>query len=65
MSLAETAGFSCHGDTVFDPEATVLAYGQSMWEGSIRCDSTKDGVICTNTATNHGFRLRKVSWEIW
>jgi len=51
----------CIGDTVKDPSAPVLGYGQVSTVGSITCTVEESGVSCDNEATGHGFTLSKMS----
>jgi len=51
----------CVGDTVKDPSAPVLDYGQTSTVGPISCTVDEDGVNCDNEATGHGFKLSKMS----
>jgi hypothetical protein len=48
----------CHGDTVFDPRAQVLAYGRTWTRAGFRCTSRTSGLRCTNRA-GHGFLLSR------
>ena len=48
----------CHGDTVFDPRARVLAYGTSWARDGFRCTSRTAGLRCANQS-GHGFFLSR------
>jgi hypothetical protein len=48
----------CHGDTVFDPRARVLAYGTAWVRDGFRCTSRPTGLRCTNPS-GHGFFLSR------
>ena len=48
----------CHGDTVIDPNAMTLGYGQTATLGDITCTSDKTGMTCQN-AQGHGFTIAK------
>jgi hypothetical protein len=48
----------CHGDTVFDPHAPVLAYGRTWARDGFRCASRTTGLRCSNSA-GHGFFLSR------
>ena len=54
----------CHGDTVMDPNAMVLGYGQSATLGEITCSSEKTGMTCRN-ATGHGFSIAKAAQHLF
>jgi hypothetical protein len=58
-------GFACAGDTVFDPAAPVLAYGQRTRQGSTVCESAEAGVTCTNEASGHGFFLSRERYRLF
>lgn len=48
----------CAGDTIIDPGAVTLKYGQKWVLKSITCESSEAGLTCTNRSRN-GFRLRR------
>jgi hypothetical protein len=51
------AQFVCHGDTVFNPDAAVLGYGQQASRDGFTCSSDQTlGVSCHNDA-GQGFQL--------
>jgi hypothetical protein len=52
------ASLVCHGDTVFDPRARVLAYGAVWSRDGFRCSSQEAGLRCTNRS-GHGFFLSR------
>jgi hypothetical protein len=52
----------CAGDTVFDPQAPILEYGQTWSLAGIRCESRQTGLRCTNTV-GHGFELARANWD--
>lgn len=54
----------CAGDTVKDPSAPVLGYGQASTVGSITCTVEESGVSCDNEATGNGFTLSKMSIDL-
>lgn len=54
----------CVGDTIRDPEARVLGYGQSVRRAGITCTSAKDGVTCRN-AEGHGFTVSRLRQRIF
>lgn len=58
------AGPVCAGDTVMDPEASTLEYGQTWSQGGeLTCDSAASGLRCVDTSGN-GFTLARAGWEI-
>jgi hypothetical protein len=59
---AEGTRFVCAGDTVLG-SPDVLAYGDHVQHGQIRCDSDTDGVRCQHLGTGHGFHLSRAVWE--
>lgn len=48
----------CAGDTVADPGAVTLKYGQKWVLKSVTCESSESGLVCTNRSKN-GFRLKR------
>ncbi|HEX2089577.1 MAG TPA: DUF6636 domain-containing protein [Actinomycetota bacterium] len=54
----------CAGDTVFDPQAPALEYGQTWSLAGINCQSRQLGLRCTN-ALGHGFELARADWEVF
>jgi hypothetical protein len=55
----------CHGDTVVEPGAPVLAYGKSSRQGSITCVSADTGVTCTQRPGGHGFLISRERYRIF
>ncbi len=51
----------CAGDTVMNPDAPILQYGEQTQVGDFLCASEEDGVSCVQTASNHGFRISRQS----
>lgn len=61
----DTRGYRiCAGDTVADPGAMTLGYGDHIDLGGFRCTSAKTGMTCTNPA-GHGFTLAKASQKLF
>ena len=56
------AAFVCAGDTVLNPEAPVLDYGESSQHGKITCRSEQVGLSCENIAGS-GFFLSAQRYE--
>jgi hypothetical protein len=54
----------CHGDTVFDPSAPVLAYGRQWRPYSFTCTSQTTGLTCVNPA-GHGFSLSRAVQKVF
>ncbi len=52
----------CAGDTVFNPDAPVLEYGQTWRLAGITCQSRQTGLRCTNEE-GHGFSLARANWD--
>lgn len=48
----------CAGDTVRQPGARVLEYGQSVAGGGVTCTSAQAGMTCVN-AQGHGFTVAR------
>ncbi|HEX3454216.1 MAG TPA: DUF6636 domain-containing protein [Gaiellaceae bacterium] len=62
MSATGRPGYTCHGDTVFDPRAKVLAYGKTFTFGPFRCTSQSVGLTCRNRA-GHGWFLSRANYR--
>jgi hypothetical protein len=62
MGATGRPAFTCHGDTVFDPRAKVLAYGKTLTYGPFRCTSRPAGLTCRNRA-GHGWFLSRASYR--
>lgn len=56
--------FVCAGDTTLGA-GDVLAYGQSIAAGLLRCESAATGMTCTDTETGRGFMLAKESYKLF
>lgn len=48
----------CHGDTVANPAAPVLGYGQAWQGGGMACTATQAGLRCVN-AEGRGFEMAR------
>jgi hypothetical protein len=55
----DPGSYVCAGDTVFDPGAAVLQYGERAVKNRYRCTSKQKGVRCVNTKSRHGFFLSR------
>jgi hypothetical protein len=62
MGATSRPGYTCHGDTVFDPHAKVVAYGKTFTYGPFRCTSQSAGLTCRNRA-GHGWFLSRASYR--
>lgn len=60
MAMRKTglATYVCHGDTVLDPRARVLAYGKTWARDGFKCLSQTTGLRCSNLS-GHGFFLSR------
>jgi len=54
---------TCAGDTVADPKAPILAYGQTWRRGPFACLSSRIGLSCANRA-GYGFFLSRQRWQV-
>jgi hypothetical protein len=54
----------CAGDTVLNPDAPVLDYGERAGVGGVVCDSESSGVTCTSGA-GHGFFISRESYRLF
>lgn len=58
------AALVCHGDTVADPKAPVLGYGQA-WQGAgMACTAATTGLRCTN-AEGRGFEMARARLRLF
>jgi len=51
----------CAGDTAYDQNAPVLAYGTAWARGGFTCESSEDGLRCRNQ-DGQGFTLSREAW---
>jgi hypothetical protein len=58
MGPRTRAHVACVGDTVLNPNARILRYGQSRLFGPFRCTSRTTGLRCQNRA-GHGWFLSR------
>jgi hypothetical protein len=61
---ARQGSLGCVGDTVADPSAVELGYGQTLSLGGFDCTSERSGMTCTNPA-GHGFTLSKARQRLF
>jgi hypothetical protein len=55
----------CHGDTVRDPKAPLLAYGKKKRIGEFTCKVRRTrGMRCTS-ARGHGFEVSRERQRLW
>lgn len=55
----------CRGDVTFEGRPPALAYGStSVLEGRA-CQSTEEAMTCWDTASRHGFRLSRASYDLF
>lgn len=65
IGLSDRKGqLACVGDTVIDPNAVELGYGETLSLGGITCMSEKSGLTCTNPA-GHGFTIAKATQTLF
>jgi hypothetical protein len=53
---------NCAGDTIYDPSAPILAYGDMWHRGRFWCESQRTGLLCLNP-TGGSFQLARERWE--
>ena len=58
------ASFTCAGDTALGAP-DVLAYGQRAQRGNFFCDSTEQGVTCSDLRNGAGFFISRQSYRIF
>ncbi|MFE3836953.1 DUF6636 domain-containing protein [Pseudogemmobacter sonorensis] len=54
----------CVGDAVYNGNAIVLGYGQSISLGGVTCISERSGMTCTNRQ-GHGFTVARASQRVY
>jgi hypothetical protein len=54
----------CAGDTALN-EDSVLAYGESIAAGLLRCESSEAAMTCRDIETGRGFSLARERYEIF
>jgi hypothetical protein len=55
----------CRGDTFDFSLARPLGYGTTTTVGHVACQSRLEGMVCWDTATQHGFRAARHDYEIF
>jgi hypothetical protein len=60
----EEAYFVCAGDTAFGPD-DVLAYGDSITAGPMRCESAESGITCRDVESGHGFTISLQAYRLF
>lgn len=65
LSGTAAGQLTCAGDTVVDPAAEVLGYGEAVRLGSVTCVSRETGLRCEDDATGHGFSVARASYELF
>jgi hypothetical protein len=58
------AGMVCHGDTLVDPSAPVVGYGEQLSAGGIACRSAETGMTCKN-GKGRGFSLSRAKQTLF
>jgi hypothetical protein len=58
------AFFVCAGDTAFGPD-DVLAYGDSITAGPMRCESAESGITCRDVESGHGFTISLQAYQLF
>jgi hypothetical protein len=65
VALSSRKGMlACVGDSVADPAAVTLGYGQTLSLGGFDCASERSGMTCTNPA-GHGFTISKARQSLF
>jgi hypothetical protein len=64
LGQGDTPNVSCVVDSDDAPAEFTLDFGQTRSVGTITCDSEEAGVTCTDTATNHFFRILPESYDL-
>lgn len=65
VGLSDRTGYlACVSDSVFDPQASTLSYGETLSLGGFDCTSEKTGMTCTNPA-GHGFAIARAKQRLF
>jgi len=64
LTAGGPAEFVCAGDTAFGPDA-VLAYGDSIDAGVLKCESAESGFTCRDAETGHGFSISREAYQLF
>ena len=64
LSAGAAPEFVCAGDTTLDA-GPVLAYGESIAAGLLRCDSEETGMTCRDTETGRGFKISIQAYKLF
>ena len=65
VGLSDRRGYlACVSDSVMDPAAITLGYGDTISLGGFDCTSEKTGMTCTNPA-GHGFTIAKAKQTLF
>jgi hypothetical protein len=64
LSPGEKPEFICAGDTALGG-GEPLAYGHSLSQGTLQCDSTESGITCRDTKTGHGFSIAREAYTLF
>jgi hypothetical protein len=52
-------------DTVLDPDAKVLPYGETKRFHGLKCKSRRTGITCKSTKSGHGFKVSVEKRELF
>jgi hypothetical protein len=61
---ARKGALGCVGDSVIDPDAVELGYGQTISLGGFDCTSERSGMTCTNSV-GHGFTISRAQQTLF
>ena len=64
LAAGGLAEFVCAGDTAFGPDA-VLAYGDTIGAGVLKCESAESGFTCRDAETGHGFSISREAYRLF
>ena len=58
----QKAEILCISDTVYSPDFAILNYGKTWRKNGFSCNSTTNGLTCTNGKGN-GFFMNREQWR--
>jgi hypothetical protein len=61
---AKRGAVLCAGDTVMNPEAGELGYGEGFEQGGLSCQSETSGITCSNES-GHGFFVSRAKQKVF
>ncbi len=64
VTPGQPAQIVCAGDTAYN-HSGVLAYGESITAGVLRCTSNESGMTCRDLQSGHGFTIARQAYQLF